>query len=141
MRISDWSSDVCSSDLAMAAQRVRRAGGVLEQQERDIPIALVVGGAIALLVPIGWLLHSLVAGGPLAGWTWLLVVGALVFVVVLGILVAAVCGYMAGLIGSSNSPISAVGILAILSAARSEEHTSELQSLMRISYAVFCLKK
>lgn len=102
---------------AMAAQRVRRAGGVLEQQERDIPIALVVGGAIALLVPIGWLLHSLVAGGPLAGWTWLLVVGALVFVVVLGILVAAVCGYMAGLIGSSNSPISAVGILAILSAA------------------------
>src|SRR3546814_19389352 len=101
----------------MAAQRVRRAGGVLEQQGRDIPIALVVGGAIALLVPIGWLLHSLVAGGPLAGWTWLLVVGALVFVVVLGILVAAVCGYMAGLIGSSNSPISAVGILAILSAA------------------------
>src|SRR3546814_7491141 len=76
---------------AMAAQRVRRAGGVLEQQERDIPIALVVGGAIALLVPIGWLLHSLVAGGPLAG--------------------------------------------------RSEEHTSEIQSLMRISYAVVCLKK
>src|SRR3546814_7280671 len=29
----------------------------------------------------------------------------------------------------------------VLSAARSEEHTSELQSLMRISYAVFCLKK
>src|SRR3546814_17801973 len=101
----------------MAAQRVRRAGGVLEQQGRDIPIALVVGGAIALLVPIGWLLHSLVAGGPLAGWTWLLVVGALVFVVVLGILVDAVCGYMAGFIGSSNSSISAVGIIAILSEA------------------------
>src|SRR3546814_7783254 len=31
--------------------------------------------------------------------------------------------------------------LVSLSAARSEEHTSELQSLMRISYAVFCLKK
>src|SRR3546814_1040515 len=30
---------------------------------------------------------------------------------------------------------------ALLQAARSEEHTSELQSLMRISYAVFCLKK
>ena len=102
---------------AMAAQRVRRAGGILEQQERDIPIALVVGGAIALLVPIGWLLHSLVAGGPLAGWTWSLVVGAVLFIVVLGILIAAVCGYMAGLIGSSNSPISAVGILAILAAA------------------------
>src|SRR3546814_6497447 len=31
--------------------------------------------------------------------------------------------------------------LAMMDAARSEEHTSELQSLMRISYAVFCLKK
>src|SRR3546814_13853150 len=102
----------------MAAQRVRRAGGVLEQQERDIPIALVVGGAIAQLVPIGWLLHSLVAGGPLAGWTWLLVVGALVFVVVLGVLVAVVCGYMDGLIGCTNSPIDAVGSIAIRSEAR-----------------------
>src|SRR3546814_5950264 len=34
-----------------------------------------------------------------------------------------------------------VGINAVLAYARSEEHTSELQSLMRISYAVFCLKK
>src|SRR3546814_8559667 len=33
------------------------------------------------------------------------------------------------------------GALLALRAARSEEHTSELQSLMRISYAVFCLKK
>src|SRR3546814_4996390 len=33
------------------------------------------------------------------------------------------------------------GALAELDVARSEEHTSELQSLMRISYAVFCLKK
>src|SRR3546814_5546383 len=85
-------------------------------RRRHTRCALVTGVQTCAL-PIGWLLHSLVAGGPLAGWTWLLVVGALVFVVVLGILVAAVCGYMAGLIGSSNSPISAVGILAILSAA------------------------
>src|SRR3546814_10021034 len=34
-----------------------------------------------------------------------------------------------------------VAILGVLSGSRSEEHTSELQSLMRISYAVFCLKK
>src|SRR3546814_3909223 len=33
------------------------------------------------------------------------------------------------------------GLLCIEYAGRSEEHTSELQSLMRISYAVFCLKK
>src|SRR3546814_9788729 len=36
---------------------------------------------------------------------------------------------------------SAAALLARFSGARSEEHTSELQSLMRISYAVFCLKK
>src|SRR3546814_7227076 len=34
-----------------------------------------------------------------------------------------------------------IGIAIVFSADRSEEHTSELQSLMRISYAVFCLKK
>src|SRR3546814_10874904 len=37
--------------------------------------------------------------------------------------------------------IGQCGVQLLLSAARSEEHTSELQSLMRISYAVFCLKK
>src|SRR3546814_3933672 len=34
-----------------------------------------------------------------------------------------------------------IGAFEVLDALRSEEHTSELQSLMRISYAVFCLKK
>src|SRR3546814_10427728 len=39
-------------------------------------------------------------------------------------------------------PAAAIGRFPVLGAvARSEEHTSELQSLMRISYAVFCLKK
>src|SRR3546814_3512734 len=42
----------------------------------------------------------------------------------------------AGLVPASNHPQSVA-----LEARRSEEHTSELQSLMRISYAVFCLKK
>src|SRR3546814_5213810 len=38
--------------------------------------------------------------------------------------------------------LSAAGLVSLVAlAARSEEHTSELQSLMRISYAVFCLKK
>src|SRR3546814_5200623 len=35
----------------------------------------------------------------------------------------------------------AIGLLVLVAGPRSEEHTSELQSLMRISYAVFCLKK
>src|SRR3546814_3599145 len=39
-----------------------------------------------------------------------------------------------------RKPVDVVGVV-LTEAARSEEHTSELQSLMRISYAVFCLKK
>jgi len=48
---------------------------------------------------------------------WLLIVGGIIFVVVMGFLVSAVCGYMAGLIGSSNSPLSGVGILVVIIAA------------------------
>src|SRR3546814_8813496 len=40
-----------------------------------------------------------------------------------------------------RTPSPSVAIAALSVSARSEEHTSELQSLMRISYAVFCLKK
>src|SRR3546814_5331934 len=42
---------------------------------------------------------------------------------------------------AERDAIARVGLLAVDADARSEEHTSELQSLMRISYAVFCLKK
>src|SRR3546814_8663406 len=42
---------------------------------------------------------------------------------------------------TAASPIGETSVIGVLSCARSEEHTSELQSLMRISYAVFCLKK
>ncbi|MGH8182689.1 MAG: OPT family oligopeptide transporter, partial [Rhodanobacteraceae bacterium] len=51
------------------------------------------------------------------GATWTLVIGGVVFVVLLSFLVSAVCGYMAGLIGSSNSPLSGVGILVVVIAA------------------------
>src|SRR3546814_3183531 len=47
-------------------------------------------------------------------------------------------GWTPGMIGAS---LAAVGVMIALGQTRSEEHTSELQSLMRISYAVFCLKK
>src|SRR3546814_3259366 len=44
-------------------------------------------------------------------------------------------------IGSDSGWLMLLGMIARPRATRSEEHTSELQSLMRISYAVFCLKK
>src|SRR3546814_1482424 len=43
--------------------------------------------------------------------------------------------------GGEGAPVAVPDIVRALALARSEEHTSELQSLMRISYAVFCLKK
>lgn len=102
---------------SLAASRTRHGGEALALEERDLPIGVVLGGSLVLLVPIAWLLWSVVAGGPLAGAELLLLTGALLFVVVLGLLIAAVCGYMAGLIGSSNSPVSAIGILAVLAAS------------------------
>jgi putative OPT family oligopeptide transporter len=102
---------------ALAASRARGAGEVLALGERDLPIGIVAGVALATLAPIAWLLWSVVASGPLSGSAALLVVAALVFVVVVGLLIAAVCGYMAGLIGASNSPVSAIGILSILAAS------------------------
>src|SRR3546814_7190948 len=50
-------------------------------------------------------------------------------------------GLACGIIGQRGAGLAAVGARHVDDQARSEEHTSELQSLMRISYAVFCLKK
>ncbi|WP_298128028.1 oligopeptide transporter, OPT family [Brevundimonas sp.] len=103
---------------ALAANRRRNAGEVLDRTEQDIPITLVAGLSLACLVGIAGLLGWFAQGNPtLAGSTALLVGGGLVYVVVIGFAVAAICGYMAGLIGSSNSPVSGVGILAIVIAS------------------------
>src|SRR3546814_2529400 len=92
MRISVWSSDVCSSDLTA------RMGFTLRR--------LMAGRLLGMLVEgIGTWLACLAVGIPMAALMGLL-----------------------------------TGLLAFIP-NRSEEHTSELQSLMRISYAVFCLKK
>ncbi len=102
---------------AMAASRARQGGETLALQERDLPIAIVFGGSLVMLLPIGWLLWSVLAGGALAGSAAILILGALIFVLVIGLLIAAVCGYMAGLIGASNSPVSGIGILSVVGAA------------------------
>ena len=91
---------------AMAASRARSDGSVLDITERDIPIGLVAGGALFTLVPIAWLLWNFSQGGPVADYPGAVIGGTLVYIFVVGILIAAVCGYMAGLIGASNSPVS-----------------------------------
>jgi putative OPT family oligopeptide transporter len=104
---------------AMAASRVRKAGqaGTLPRVEQDIPIGLVGLITVASFVPIAWLFgHFSIASG-LGDHMALLIVGGLVYCVVMSFFVSAVCGYMAGLIGSSNSPLSGIGILVVIGAA------------------------
>src|SRR3546814_2066908 len=94
MRISDWSSDVCSSDLGMLAG----------------PAGLDRPRGLAETRCGRWLDHAVMLDEGPAG----------LVVVIMGRFVHRQDRREAG---------------------RSEEHTSELQSLMRTSYAVFCLKK
>src|SRR3546814_4567846 len=91
VRISDWSSDVCSSDLVSGSRPI--AG----------PIAAVRASTRPMSKTGSW-----------SGWG------------------PTTLSRTAGIVRSLGHA---------LAGSRSEEHTSELQSLMRISYAVFCLKK
>src|SRR3546814_1374704 len=122
MRISYWSSDVCSSDL------VPLASGAL------IALAFAARTWSATAFDLGLVAATLVAGRPIAQRALLdlrirrIGIEALVTIAVLG----------AFAIGELWEAAAVTFLFAL---GRSEEHTSELQSLMRISYAVFCLHK
>lgn len=101
----------------VATARARNAARIEGQDDRDISLGLIGLLSAGCLVMIGWLLHDFIGGTPLAGQTWPLVVGGVLFTVVIGGFVATVAGYMAGLIGASNSPVSGIGILATVAVA------------------------
>ncbi|WP_294333910.1 oligopeptide transporter, OPT family [uncultured Sphingomonas sp.] len=102
---------------SLAASAAARSGAEVPIGERDLPIGIVAVVTLGMLLPIGWLLWSVLAGGPLSASAGLLVAGSLVFVLVVGLVIASVCGYMAGLIGASNSPVSGIGILSVVAAS------------------------
>src|SRR3546814_5182211 len=108
MRISYWSSDVCSSDLithkCADALDYAHGRGVLHRDIKPSNIMLTRDGVPKLMD------FSIAEINP------------------------------AGRAGTQGGQ-SVLGSPLYMSPERSEEHTSELQSLMRISYAVFCLKK
>jgi putative OPT family oligopeptide transporter len=104
---------------AMAASRVRRAGNAasLPLTEQDIPIGIVGLVTAICMLPIAWLLGSIANSSGLGSQLPLLVIGSVAFIALMSFFVAAVCGYMAGLIGASNSPLSGVGIVVVVGAA------------------------
>src|SRR5690349_1952833 len=104
---------------AMAASRARRAGkgDTLPITERDIPIGIVGVVTLACMVPIGLLLGYFANQSGLGANMTTLVIGGVAYIVLMSFFVSAVCGYMAGLIGSSNSPLSGIGILVVIGAA------------------------
>src|SRR3546814_4148496 len=117
MRIGDWSSDVCSSDLLQADALIEAfSNGIIKSVANDIGVLAIFPGA------------------------------DIVDQLVERVLVA--------IVGRDDQDLAApddeghaclqqflrIVVESELVEDRSEEHTSELQSLMRISYAVFCLK-
>src|SRR3546814_2046729 len=116
MRISDWSSDVCSSDLDYWLAIDIDYTNAISRAE--------VAGIRALFIPDGVFDVDNIA------LTDFHIYGR---------------GTLRKRAGTKGAMLSLTGDNLIegvtLDGNRSEEHTSELQSLMRISYAVFCLKK
>src|SRR3546814_3362927 len=118
MRISDWSSDVCSSDLFIDVSAVESMtsmiGDAVMRHELDGSVPACDGNRHADMAP-----HN---AYPCRDGEWLSI----------AVSSDAAWQQLANAMGQPR--------LAMRFASRSEEHTSELQSLMRTSSAVFCLK-
>jgi len=123
----------------MSASRGRNAA-TTDRRDLDMSPLWIGLLTVACLVVIAWLLQTFLATTPLAGKTSNLVIAALPFIFFGGFIVAAICGYMAGLIGASNSPLSGVGILAIICCAviliAVAEPTVEMRGAL-VAYALF----
>jgi putative OPT family oligopeptide transporter len=94
-----------------------RAGRTDDERDRDLGPGWILGLTAACLAVVALLAVAFVRSTPIEGEAGILAAMAVPFVLVVGFLLAAVTGYMAGLIGATNSPISGVGILAIVMGA------------------------
>jgi putative OPT family oligopeptide transporter len=91
-----------------------RAVATTDDLDRDISPAWMAALTVACLVVSAWLAFTFAGESVLAPHALTLTLIAVPFVLVIGFIIAGVSGYMAGLIGASNSPISGVGILSIV---------------------------
>jgi putative OPT family oligopeptide transporter len=103
--------------IASSQARKEGKGDSLARTEHDIPVDQVGFVSLLCILPICWLLWNFASGAGLGEHALLLTIGGIVIVVVIGFLVSTVCGYMAGLIGASNSPLSGIGILVVATTA------------------------
>src|SRR3546814_8198975 len=123
MRISDWSSDVCSSDLVRRTGQGHRPDA--GDADRATDGARAPGHGASVLLGAVRRRRQLAPDGE-------------------GLNMRACRAFRIRIPGAQRWSLLALAVLSAPLAAqvpRSEEHTSELQSLMRSSYAVFCLKK
>jgi putative OPT family oligopeptide transporter len=91
-----------------------RAVGVRDDRDRDLSPQWILVLTAACLLITAWLAYTFARSTVLAPSALKLTLIAVPFVLIVGFLIAGICGYMAGLIGASNSPISGVGILSIV---------------------------
>lgn len=90
-------------------------GGQVPRTQRDMPAVWIGIVTLVLLAVLAVTFGYFLAPAPLdRAAMWKLVACAVLFAFVFGFLVAAACGYMAGLVGSSASPISGIGIIAVI---------------------------
>lgn len=102
---------------SLASSRARQAGETVALTEKDIPFPVVAGVTLGSMIPVGILLWLFVKDSAITHHMSGLIILSIVYTLLVGLIVASICGYMAGLIGASNSPISGVGIIVVLSAA------------------------
>src|SRR3546814_5310572 len=139
MRISDWSSDVCSSDLRIA--RLLKGQSRFGAELDSLSDVIAFGVSPAIIIYLWSLQHF-----ERLGWIF-----ALAHAVCCALRLARFNANLdvddqphksAGFFTGIPSPAGAgVALAPVYLWLRSEEHTSEIQSLMRISYDVFCLEK
>src|SRR3546814_359877 len=162
LRISDWSSDVCSSDLNNAAAGVvygKDGKGIWDNDDAvwktALDVNLMATWRLAELTTDDMQAHgkgSIISVQSCGGFT------PIPPAIAYGVSKAALA-FLTRSLGKALAPHTRVNALCVGSMSpdgqeaeihrglglaernRSEEHTSELQSLLRISYAVFCLKK
>ena len=102
---------------SLLSSKARHSGKKVDITEQDIPFPVVAGVTVFSMIPIGLLLWLFVKDTSIAHHTAGLIGISIIYILLVGLVVASICGYMAGLIGASNSPISGVGIIVVISAA------------------------